>query len=274
MSQVSSLSTISLMSKSNQLNRDALSKETESNRFVLAAIGTTFLAILGSTFPFVSMQLRSPLPYMATPRYKVEKALGFLLERKMISDRQFKSNIHKNVGNMVKRANNTRANSTQARFVDLGSGDGTTIFAAAALSWKSTGIELNPTLWAISSIRRMFQPIDIRNDCTFIHGDMFKSTRLKHELNQADCVMVFGVNSLMPRIADLIEKECQSNVFVMSYRFRVPLLKRIDLSNANGIAVDDKIIQNESTRGVIDASLIYEEEEMRVYRMHKSEGKY
>ena len=273
MPHVSSLKSINnlmtLMSKSNQLNRDAPSKETESNRLVLAAIGTTFLAILGSTFPFVSMQLRSPLPYMATPRYKVEKALGFLLERKMISDRQFKSNIHTNVGNMVKRANNT-----QARFVDLGSGDGTTIFAAAALSWKSTGIELNPTLWAISSIRRMFQPIDIRNDCTFIHGDMFKSTRLKHELNQADCVMVFGVNSLMPRIADLIEKECQSNVFVMSYRFRVPLLKRIDVSNANGIAVDDKIIQNESTRGVIDASLIYEEEEMRVYRMHKSEGKY
>lgn len=255
------------MSESSHSNRNPPSKEIiESNHFALAAIGTTFLAVLGSTFPFVAMQLRSPLPYMATPRYKVEKALGFLLERQMISNRQLKSNIRTNGGNMMKRSNKT-----QPRFVDLGSGDGTTIFAAASLSWKSAGIELNPTLWAISSLRRMVQPTDIRNDCTFIHGDMFKSSRLKHELNQADCVMVFGVNSLMPRIADLIEKECQKDVFVMSYRFRVPLLKRIDVSNAIGTTFDDKIIQNESKSGVIDASHIYEEKEMRVYRMHKSE---
>jgi hypothetical protein len=65
---------------------------------------------------------------------------------------------------------NDRSNNTQQpRFVDLGSGDGTTIFAASSLFWKSVGVELNTTLWAISHSKH----------CTFIHGDMLTNIHLK-----------------------------------------------------------------------------------------------
>ena len=220
----------------------------ETNSLVLAAIGTSFLAVIGCTFPFISMQLRSPLPYMATPRHKVERALKFLVQRQ------------KRGREPTLQCETDRTN-TKLRFVDLGSGDGTTLFAAASLNWKSTGIELNPTLWAISSLRRMFQPALIRTNCTCLHGDMFHNLRMKSELNRADCVMIFGVNSLMSRIAELIQNECR-RVYVMSYRFRVPLKR--DLKENTG-SCDNKL--RHEGRKTIDALLIYEEEEMRIYEL-------
>jgi hypothetical protein len=237
-------------------------RKSDTNHFVLAAIGTSFLAVIGCTFPFVSMQLRSPLPYMATPRHKVERALKFLMERRrnMHLKNDYAHRKHKSLTSQCS------TNNAQLRFVDLGSGDGTTIFTAASLSWKSTGIELNPTLWAISSLRRIFQSSDIRSNCTFIHGDMFRSTRLKEELKKANCVMVFGVNLLMPKIADLIHMECDRGVFVMSYRFRVPLLPS-ENGRSNSTCCDR--VHGGAIGGVIGASLIYEEEEMRVYEVNK-----
>jgi hypothetical protein len=219
---------------------------------------------------------------MATPRHKVERALEYLVDynkRRITNVTTAKSRLgesssnnsaltHERSGALLQnyRSNNTQ----QPRFVDLGSGDGTTIFAASSLSWKSVGIELNTTLWAVSSFRRLFQPYDIRNNCTFIHGDMFTNIRLKDELNRADCIMVFGVNSLMPKIADLIESKCRreeggGGVFVMSYRFRLPLLVEQSCGNAH----DRNGGEQRKKSGVIDASLIYEEEEMRVYELHR-----
>ncbi|KAL7510941.1 hypothetical protein ACHAXN_007856 [Cyclotella atomus] len=222
------------------------------------------------------MQLRSPLPYMATPRHKVERALKYLLDKKRMRANTISITVHQKY--LKSGSNNTpapsttqnRMNGTQPRFVDLGSGDGTTIFTASSLSYKSIGIELNTTLWAISSLRRLFQTYNIRNNCSFIHGDMFQNTRMKYELNRADCVMVFGVNSLMPKIADLIEKECQRGVFVMSYRFRLPLLEQCNAADDNR---DEGGEHNQKDKtGVIDASLIYQEEEMRIYELRRDSG--
>ena len=233
-------------------------QKVNSNYVALTTIGASFIAIMGVTIPFVSMQLRSPLPYMATPRHKVEKALKFLILRRNMQ-----------IGNQKKNSNSSAttkcSDRTQPRFVDLGSGDGTTIFAASSLSFKSTGIELNSTLWALSSLRRMFQPNAIRNNCTFIHGDMFNDVRLQNELKNANCVMIFGVTSLMPKIADLIVKECNPGIFIMSYRFRVPLLTEEEKCDNYANALNESRIPS----GVIDASLIYEEEEMRVYEIKK-----
>lgn len=244
-------------------SRHLTTKNTSSNHLALAAIGASFVAIIGCTLPFVSMQLRSPLPFMATPKHKVEKALNFLIERRKIS-KQSMGNTTTNGG--ISNQQHVESDcKVQSRFVDLGSGDGATIFAAASLNWKSTGIELNHTLWAISSLRRFFQPAQLRSSCSFIHGDMFQNQRLRGELRKANCVMVFGVNSLMPRIADLIQNECQRGAFVMSYRFRVPLLNKDQRDIIN--KQDGVKARNESITEGVDASLIYEEEEMRVYEI-------
>ncbi|KAL3775514.1 hypothetical protein HJC23_000086 [Cyclotella cryptica] len=249
--------------------RQASTDYNRRNHLALTAIGSSFVAILACTIPFVSMQLRSPLPYMATPRRKVEKALKFISERRKMQSHHpgnAMNNSHDG-GAILATQHSTIQSNTQPRFVDLGSGDGTTIFAAASLHWKSTGVELNPTLWAISSLRRIRQPRDIRHNCTFIYGDMFQSAILKRELRNSHCVMVFGVNSLMPKIADLIRMECGRGVFVMSYRFQVPLLAEERTGPSDDSSTSEEKHGSKSS-GVIDASLVYEEEEMRVYELH------
>lgn len=210
---------------------------------------------------------------MATPKRKVEKALKFILERRRIQSHYRANGINDSEDgrSTLSMQLTTNCKNAQPRFVDLGSGDGTTIFAAASLRWKSTGVELNPTLWALSSLRRIMQPPEIRRNCTFIYGDMFQSARLKRELRNATCVMIFGVNSLMPKIADLIQMECRLGIFVMSYRFQAPLLAK------KGTGGNDKFYRNEEQNesrvsGVLVASLIYEEEEMRVYELYPDQS--
>ncbi|KAL3794174.1 hypothetical protein HJC23_012881 [Cyclotella cryptica] len=260
--------------------RQASTDYNGRNHLALTAIGSSFVAILACTFPFVSMQLRSPLPYMATPRRKVEKALKFISERRRMQSqhpdnamnkshdgRTILTTQHSTIQSNTQPSHATIHSNTQPRFVDLGSGDGTTIFAAASLDWKSTGVELNPTLWALSSLRRIRQPPDIRQNCAFIYGDMFQSATLKRELRNSHCVMVFGVNSLMPKIADLIRMECGRGVFVMSYRFQVPLLVEERTCASDDSSTSEEKHGSKSS-GVIDASLVYEEEEMRVYELH------
>eukprot|EP00957_Ditylum_brightwellii_P057770 4380658-Ditylum_brightwellii.AAC.1 len=105
-------------------------------RIALGALGTAFTGSILLMSPFVIMQLRSPLPYMSTPRKKVIRAL-------------------KEVASSAKKSN---TKDHELRFMDLGSGDGEAVFAAASVGWRATGIEMNPTLWAVSSIRRLFSP--------------------------------------------------------------------------------------------------------------------
>ena len=75
------------------------------------------MGILALTTPFVFMQLRSSLPYMATPTRKVEKSLNFISQR-IISSRANKKKLdtNHNAKEMVNQKN--------TNFVDLGSGDG------------------------------------------------------------------------------------------------------------------------------------------------------
>lgn len=178
--------------------------------------------------------------------------------------------------------NNTIVQKRQLHFVDLGSGDGTAVLTASKLGWHSTGIEMNSTLWLISSIRRLFSIAtsitssdkEIRStNCEFKLGDMFNPTISRECLNNADSVMIFGVQPLMSQISKLIESECQPGCFLMSYRFRIPLASNSDAS-CDDDKDEGKRIRVESNKeenaGGIHASLIYDEEEMRIYELHHS----
>lgn len=231
------------------------------NNAALGLIGGAFVGVVAFTAPFVFMQLRSSLPYMATPRHKVERALEFIASKRASS-----GGAPGALRRDAQRQLSQRSSSKELNFVDLGSGDGTTVLAAASLGWKATGLELNPTLWFVSSVRRFFSPVPIRAKSQFVLGDMFKSATAASRLRRSDCVMVFGVQSLMPQIADLVGRECAPGCYLMSYRFRVPLLDRDD----GGVAVGG--VENESASsspsGGIDASLVYDEEEMRIYELN------
>ena len=70
---------------------------------------------------------------------------------------------------------------------------------------------------------------------------------MRRGLIRACCfVQVFGVRPLMPRVAQKLRSEAKPGALVLSYRFELPLGAR---------------------DGELDAALIYEREEMRVYRM-------
>jgi len=240
------------------------------NNVALGLIGGTFVGIMAFTTPFVAMQLRSALPYMATPRRKVEKALKFASLR-LASHEKSNGRSMRTQQNAISVGKWNTLN-----FVDLGSGDGTTILAAASLGWNATGLELNPTLWFISSMRRLFLPRTVRSKSQLVMGDMFENPIARERLRSADCVMIFGVKSLMPNIADLVQRECRPGCLLMSYRFRVPLLMsehntcaRKSDSNAN----DRKKPSANASSGVVNATLIYGEEEMHIYELDGFDGR-
>ena len=216
---------------------------------------------------------------MATPEHKVERALRFVSHRlnattnstALVNGEKVSRGTayQATTPTTVTQSTATRQLPRQHRFVDLGSGDGTAVFTAASLDYQSTGFELNPTLWLISSLRRLTQPSTIRRQCKIVMGDMFQSPVVRSELKKADCVMIFGVNSLMSQIAALVQTECRSGSFIMSYRFRVPLFEE-ELRKAKKKA-DDEDDAKLRISG-INASLVYEKEEMRVYELLKERG--
>ena len=73
-------------------------------------------------------------------------------------------------------------------------------------------------------------------------GDMWRFDAVR----DADAVMIFGVRPLMPLVARKLRAEARPGACVLAYRFEVPL----------GTGPEE-----------LDAALIYDREEMRVYQM-------
>ena len=210
-----------------------------SKTMALATIGSSFVGTICLTMPFVMMQFKSPLPFMSTPRRKVVDALNNISRRREVAN--YPTSISKQ---------NVAGN--QPRYYDLGSGDGETVLGAASMGWRSTGIELNATLWTISSIRRwFFSSSEIRASSNFIRGDFWE-----HNISDADAVMIFGVTPLMPKIATKIAEECKPGTFILSYRFHVPIINQ-DLAGK----------RDKAKNGVMIANLVYEKDEMRIYEL-------
>ena len=143
-------------------------------------IGTSFIGTIALISPFVTMQLRSPLPYMATPRKKIIDALEDIARRK-------RSRLSSSTASSTTSTGNGKIYPKKLRYYDLGSGDGETVLAASSSGWKATGIELNSTLWGISSLRRLIASSDVRKESNFIWGNMWA-----HSISDADAVMIFG----------------------------------------------------------------------------------
>jgi hypothetical protein len=180
-------------------------------------VGASIAVILGLTAPFVFV--RSPLPYMATPGSKIRLALQYLGKG---------SDPQRNL------------------FVDLGSGDGEAVYQAARLGYRAVGIELNFTMWAFSSLRRMlFWSPQEKANSTILWKNFFD-----YNLEHASTVMIFGVTPLMRPLSEKIAKECRPGTDILSYRFGLPL--------ANS--------KHPGTQSLLRADVVYDQQEMRIYR--------
>jgi hypothetical protein len=64
----------------------------------------------------------------------------------------------------------------------------------------------------------------------------------------------------MPMIAGKINQECKPGTFVMSYRFLIPCIENAENDTAQKSNDQDKL----------DASLIYDKDEMRIYQLRST----
>jgi hypothetical protein len=183
----------------------------------IVATGTT-LGLIGLMAPFVFS--RSSLPYMATPKDKVAKALRYAL------------------------STSSQLKNSQGRvFIDLGSGDGEAVFQAVQAGYdKAIGVELNSTLYVLAQMRRMlFWSSYQRKYSSFRYTNMFS-----YDVGQADTVMIFGVKPLMVPISQKLAKECAPGTRILSYRFLLPVQN--DTSVKEGLLNADLVYDKDEMR--------------------------
>lgn len=78
--------------------------------------------------------------------------------------------------------------------IDLGSGDGRNVIAAARRGARALGVEFNPELVALS--RRAAAAAGVADKATFVHGDMFEA-----DISQATVLMLFLLPDHLARLA-------------------------------------------------------------------------
>lgn len=188
-------------SRSNNTKDNATTNHQSSTTIAVAIAGTVVIGTFGLMAPFVSgLRHKVFLPYMATPKYKVRAALQHAMA----------------VPSRVVQP---------CRFLDLGSGDGEAVYQAVQEPTldQAVGIELNPTLFGIASLRRLTWTSDQRRRSRFLCHSFWD-----HSLTDYSIIMIFGVPPLMKDLSDKIHRECKAGTVILSYRFPLPLEKETD----------------------------------------------
>ncbi len=123
--------------------------------------------------------------------------------------------------------------------VDLGSGDGRILIAAAKRGATVIGYEINPLLvwWSRFRLRRF------KNRTHIYCGNL-----LQADLSQASVIFIFGLGPIMPRVVELIRPHAHPRLRVVSFAFSLP---GVPLLAQKGIAkLYDFKIHDSSSVGV------------------------
>ncbi|KAK8734668.1 hypothetical protein OTU49_005925 [Cherax quadricarinatus] len=100
--------------------------------------------------------------------------------------------------------------------VDLGSGDGRIVVAAAReAKLKGVGVELNP--WLVWYSRWVAWRNGVSSSTSFITQDLWK-----FNLQQYHNVVIFGVEEMMPELESKLVQELQQDGCVVACRFPLP----------------------------------------------------
>ncbi|KAG8250117.1 hypothetical protein J6590_005510 [Homalodisca vitripennis] len=137
--------------------------------------------------PFVSPALRRVcLPYVPATSTQIDNVLHALKGRK---------------GNLL----------------DLGSGDGRIVLAAASAGFKSTGVELNP--WLVWYSRFAALKAGFHQKTSFYRSDLWKFS-----LKPYNNIVIFGVQQMMEELEEKMTREVSEDTYVVACRF--PLAHR------------------------------------------------
>ncbi|XP_033324864.1 ATP synthase subunit C lysine N-methyltransferase [Megalopta genalis] len=99
--------------------------------------------------------------------------------------------------------------------IDLGSGDGRIVFAAAKAGFKAHGIELNPWLVWYSRLKALFTGFS--SQTKFIRQNLWT-----YNLNNYNNIILFGVGQMMQEIEDKFLMELQEDCTIVACRFPLP----------------------------------------------------
>lgn len=99
--------------------------------------------------------------------------------------------------------------------IDLGSGDGRIVLAAAKAGFKADGIELNPWLVWYSRVRSLVTGVS--SQTTFFRHNLWS-----YNLKKYNNVVIFGVDEMMQDIEKKFESELQKDCVIVACRFPLP----------------------------------------------------
>ena len=99
--------------------------------------------------------------------------------------------------------------------IDLGSGDGRIVLAAAKRGFRAHGIELNPFLVAYSKVTALTQGLS--SNASFFRGDLWKCN-----LRNYNNIVIFGVSQMMPDLERKFSLELERNTLIVACRFPLP----------------------------------------------------
>lgn len=159
----------------------------------------------------------------------------------------------------------------QDNVVDLGSGDGRTVIAAAKLKAKATGIEYNPDMVELS--KRRAEEAGVSDRATFIKADLFE-----YDLSNASVITMFLLPEinlrLRPKILELKPgTRVVSNTFTMG-EWKPDLEVTIDENSSWNTAllwiVPAKV---EGTWKMGDGELVLNQEFQKFYGTYRQNGK-
>ncbi|KAJ8681840.1 hypothetical protein QAD02_017632 [Eretmocerus hayati] len=99
--------------------------------------------------------------------------------------------------------------------IDIGSGDGRIVIAAAKAGFQADGVELNPWLIRYSKISAMANGVSSKTS-------FFKKDLWTYNLKKYDNIVVFGVEEMMPELEDKFRSELRPKSSIVACRFPLP----------------------------------------------------
>ncbi|XP_053570487.1 ATP synthase subunit C lysine N-methyltransferase [Bombina bombina] len=152
---------------------------------VTGVVGGSLVALYAIATPFVVPALRKVcLPFVPATTTQVENVLKMLQSR-------------------------------TGRVVDIGSGDGRIVIAAAKKGFQAVGYELNPWLVWYSRYRAWRE--GVHHNAKFYISDLWKVS-----FSQYSNVVIFGVPQMMPQLEEKLQMELQDTARVIACRFPFP----------------------------------------------------
>lgn len=162
-----------------------IKKKSRLGLIVTGVVGGSLVALYAVTAPFVAPALRKVcLPFVPATTVQVSNVLSALRAR-------------------------------TGRLVDIGSGDGRIVIAAAKQGFQASGFELNP--WLVWYSRYKAWKEGVHHSTSFHISDLWKVS-----FAQYPNVVIFGVPQMMERLELKLASELPSSAKVVACRFPFP----------------------------------------------------